>query len=259
MCSTKTLTFFFLLSNLTFVSTSCQERAGISTTESKSQSATTSDAKATVNSPENWQRMKDCAEQADRALKRGHLEQGQRIAEDIAVLSSQNHRTCSGPTEARCARSSSADTAVAAAAVSVSTCGAAESGRSKRIERQREHRCRAYLCLSKTNDIPAMTYAVPAATFGGASCRITAISESDWLWHPSVLSFRYNDLPGTTSEWPLIRTGMLAPERYRLLQGAKILFSLLGQTHCADVDVLARMVNPCGLTKRPSLSSRPVQ
>jgi len=44
-----------------------------------------------ANENTNWQRMKDCAEQTDRMLKRAHLEEGQRIGADTTITGTQNH------------------------------------------------------------------------------------------------------------------------------------------------------------------------
>src|SRR5262249_41501844 len=91
MCATKTLVFSLLLWSLAIGSTSCQERRGNSITESKSHRAAAGLTKPTGKSPDNWQRMKDCAEQADRMLKRNRLEEGATIGADYIVGESKNH------------------------------------------------------------------------------------------------------------------------------------------------------------------------
>jgi hypothetical protein len=87
-------TFECLLLGLTTLFASCQGTTTTSPAASKSssQSISTSDPKPNLASThENWRRMKDCAEQTDRILKRMHLEEGQKNGNDDFVGPSQNH------------------------------------------------------------------------------------------------------------------------------------------------------------------------
>jgi hypothetical protein len=60
--------------------------------QAEAQKASTVDSKPNAASAkDNWQKMKDCAEQTDRILKRGHLEEGQRIDEHTSVTGAENH------------------------------------------------------------------------------------------------------------------------------------------------------------------------